>query len=509
MTIRLNELKELARIVDKNKVKNIQIIGTPQLPKTKFDLFYEGLILEQFENELSASNYFYNKSPNHSAYKKLKDRLSERMLNTLFFIDVNNKKFDAIQTAYYTCYKNIAAIKILLGRNARLSAITLAEKTLQKAIHFEFTDIVLALAKELRMHYGSIVGNKKNFILYNKMVSKYFKIYQAELTAEEYYNQLTLNFVNSSETKLEFLNLAADFSLKLRGIIKKHSSYRLNLSSFIVFSLRYEIVNDYEGTIKICNEALDYFNTKKHISSKIAKFTFLLKLLSCYTNLCKFKKGEVTALQCLELLPEGSNNWFITLNYYIILLFHSTQFEKAFSIYQKAISNSNFQNQYKNISEHWKIHEAFIHYFILKGKIIIEEEKRLKKFRITKFLNEVPTYSKDKRGANISILILQILFLLEQKKYQKIRDRVEALQVYTYRYLRKDHTYRSNCFIKMLLQLPKSKFNKTAVERKVEKYKEKLQKATNNIANQSSLIEIVPYETLWEYVLDSLDNKFH
>ena len=222
-----------------------------------------------------------------------------------------------------------------------------------------------------------------------------------------------------------------------------------------------------------------------------------------------FEFAEKTALSCIELLTKGTSIWYFALEYYIILLFHSKQFQKSYQIFLEAIHHPRFKYQYKNISEQWKIFEAFIYYLILKQEIQIGGKTELKKFRLNKFLNEVPIYSKDKRGTNISILILQILFLLEQKKYQKIRDRVEALQVYTYRYLRKDHTYRSNCFIKMLLQLPKSKFNKTAVERKVEKYKEKLQKATNNIANQSSLIEIVPYETLWEYVLDSLDNKFH
>ena len=359
------------------------------------------------------------------------------------------------------------------------------------------------------MHYGSIVGDKKKFTLYNEIVLKYSKIFQAELTAEEYYNQLTLNFVNSSETKSEFLNLADNFSSKLREVTKNYSSYRLNLSSFIVFCLRYEIVNDYEGTVRVCNEALDYFNTKKHISSKVVKFTFLIKLLSCYTNLHKFNEGEETALLCLELLPEGSNNWFITLNYYIILLFHSSQFQKAFLVYQKTLNNPNFQNQYRNISEHWKIHEAFIHYFILKGKIMTEGKSNLKKFRITKFLNEVPTYSKDKRGANISILILQILFLLEQKKYGKIIDRMEPLKTYAHRYLRKDDTYRSNCFIKMLLQIPQAQFHREAVIRKASKYQNKLKEMPISNANKSSQLEIVPYEVLWKYVLDSLDNRFH
>ena len=132
-----------------------------------------------------------------------------------------------------------------------------------------------------------------------------------------------------------------------------------------------------------------------------------------------------------------------------------------------------------------------------------------KKIRVNKFLNEVPIYSKDKRGTNITILILHILFLLQQGKYGVIIDRMESLKTYAHRYLRKDDTYRSNCFIKMLMQLPAADFHKQGVIRKAQKYWEKLQAVPLEVANQSAEIEIVPYEMLWEFVLESLDNRFH
>lgn len=116
----------------------------------------------------------------------------------------------------------------------------------------------------------------------------------------------------------------------------------------------------------------------------------------------------------------------------------------------------------------------------------------------------MPIYRQDKRGANISILILQILFLLHQKKYNAIIDRAESLRQYTYRYLRRDDTFRSHCFIRMLLTLPECSFNKTAVLRKADKYWQQLQAMPLNVAKQSAEIEIVPYETLWEFVLEEL-----
>jgi hypothetical protein len=133
----------------------------------------------------------------------------------------------------------------------------------------------------------------------------------------------------------------------------------------------------------------------------------------------------------------------------------------------------------------------------------------VKKFRINKFVNEVVIYKKDKSGANIAVLILQILFLLNEQKYNGIIDRTEALKSYQQRYLRNDETFRSQCFIRMLILMSECSFNKKATQRKTEKLWTKLQSKPINIAEQSADIEPIPYETLWGFVLDALDEKWH
>ena len=425
----MDDLKALVDVVSKNKIKNIEIIGNlDSNPRSKIHQLYQGIAKGKFLNEESAASYFFEAESNRKSYfNRLKRKLKNRLINTLFFIDVNKDSFTEFQKAYYTCYKNSTAVKVLIGRNARLPAIELAEKTVKKALHFEFTEIVVELSRELRMHYSNIVGNKKKARYYNLLVNDYSEKLVAELKAEEYYNDIIINFVSSSATRPELADLAKKYSSKLREITKKLSSYRLNLTAFIVFSLRYEIINDYAGTAQICEEALQYYETKNHLASKTVRFTFLFKLLSCFIQLKKYEEGEEIAKKAIKLTPEGNGNWFRIMDNFMILLFHSNQLQKAYFIYQKTINHPNFRIQYKNISEHWKIHEAFIYYFILTGKITPEKNSELKKFRISKFLNDVPTYSKDKRGTNTSILILQILFLLQQEKYSKIIDRMEAI----------------------------------------------------------------------------------
>lgn len=152
--------------------------------------------------------------------------------------------------------------------------------------------------------------------------------------------------------------------------------------------------------------------------------------------------------------------------------------------------------------------EAYLNYIFETENLnrdFLNDGKR--KFRILKFLNEVPNYSKDKRGFNIAILIIQILYMLEKGDYTGIINRSEALNVYCSRYLRKDESYRSNCFIKMLLTMEKEDFRYERTKQLAMKYYRKLTEGNEEGQNIVYEWEIVPYEILWDKVLNRLKNR--
>ena len=506
----MEELKSLIDIISRNKVKQIEIISGDMSSNFNWQKLYYGIVNEQFLCDEDAEDFFYRDQKNKSKYfKRLKRNLKERLLNTLFFIDINQPSFTDLQKAYYSSYKNVAAVKILLGRYGRRHAIPLAEKTLSIAIKYEFTEIALSLSKDLRVHYSNIIGNRKKADYYNTFVKEQTRLYLAELQAEEYYSDLIINYTNSKAAKPEIVKIANEYCNRLLPLMQDNDSFRFKFLSYLVFTLKFELENDYLGTLKISREAIEYFDNKSLPTPPSILWNFLLKILQCNIVLKDYNEAEVVSRKCLTLQQVGSTNWFGSLNYTIILHFHSNKLDKAFDAYIKAQNNPNYKKLPPSYLEPWRIHEAFIFYFIRIGKIDVSNQKKLKTFRINKFLNEMPTYSKDKYGINITILILHVLFLLLDGRYGEIIDRMESLNTYTHRYLRKDHTFRSNCFIKMLLQLPAASFHKEAVVRKAKKYKDKLESVPLEEANQSVEIEIVPYEMLWEFVLDSLDNKFH
>jgi hypothetical protein len=125
-------------------------------------------------------------------------------------------------------------------------------------------------------------------------------------------------------------------------------------------------------------------------------------------------------------------------------------------------------------------------------------------FKISKFINDVPTYSKDKSGTNVPILIIQILFLIQQGKYDEAQNRIAAIKRYSSRYLQQDESFRSKCFIKMLMQLPRGLFMREITEQHAKKYYQKLITISPESSNQNFEIEVIPYETLWAIILELL-----
>jgi hypothetical protein len=99
--------------------------------------------------------------------------------------------------------------------------------------------------------------------------------------------------------------------------------------------------------------------------------------------------------------------------------------------------------------------------------------------------------------------------MIVKKDYNQSIDRFEAIQKYCSRYIRNDEHIRSNCFINMLLQIPVSSFHKAGVERRSKKFYDKLLSTPLDIATQDYEIEIIPYEDLWGFVMESLETKIY
>ncbi|MEL6866766.1 MAG: hypothetical protein AAFP19_20250, partial [Bacteroidota bacterium] len=71
-------LQELVQVINRFKVRRINVIGNSKDRKSKIEQFYDALVEEKFTNDEEASLFFYKDSEQNTNYKKLKGGLRER-----------------------------------------------------------------------------------------------------------------------------------------------------------------------------------------------------------------------------------------------------------------------------------------------------------------------------------------------------------------------------------------------------------------------------------------------
>lgn len=503
-------IRELLSIVTPNKLKHLRLLGQTAGRKGDrlVDDLYDLLSIGGEESDLEAAEILYQSSPSDSRYRKLKSVLKYRLIDLLFLIDGNQAKYREHLTAFQQANKYLAAARILMSRGAIKGACELFQKTLDIAAVNEFTDIAVQSLKHLRHHYGLIDIDWKRYAEYDTLLKRYLMVQAAEIRVEEYYILLSSRTFRRSAHRPKPSMPLVDLLREVDELLGDFDSVRLHYHGRLLKFIQFMRVQDYAHAAAVCREALDYYEAKP-FRYRIGLSGFANNLLICCTQLRQFEEGWLILAKYGGLYEKGHYNWFNSRFLYLYLCLHSGQYQNAWSTYSEAVSVRAIKKLPVQEAEKWTIVGAYLHYLVSVGVIHSGAGvSRTSKFRVAKFVNEVPVYSADKRGYNIAILIIQILFLISQESWQVALDRVEALGKYRTRYLRKNAQFRSNCFIQMVMQIPVSGFHRKSVERRAAGYLEKLKSVPLEHARQPYEAELIPFEKLWEFALQSLGRRF-
>ena len=328
----MDALREMAMIVHQSRGRSPEMLGSNDSSTSKLSAFFSGLVDGQIQTDEEAANRLYNAGKNTSKYQKLKFILKKRLISQLFLIDHEEAVYNDRQKAYYECYKEWAATKILLGKNANTAAAALSEKVLKQARRFEFTDLVLDISRLLRSYYGSWEGNIRKYEFYNQLFKETATLWQIENYAEELYTELITRYVNNKTTKVELHQKACASIAKLEDDLRSFDSYRLHLCGSLIRIFIASSINDYDQLIQTCRESIAFFEQKNYSADVPIQIAYQ-QLLVCYTQLKKYEEGKEAAEKCLSLIEEGAFNWFKYQEFYLLLALHTKNYQDAYHLY--------------------------------------------------------------------------------------------------------------------------------------------------------------------------------
>lgn len=490
-------IKSIIPVIDNGRFE--KGLGDSNQLKQLYELIKAGDISEEEE----ARRSIYGTDSSAAAFKKLKQRLRDKLTEYVVLYGVTYKNLDDYARGYRKCMTQVMAVKTLSLSNARLASVNIGENLIKTTIANEYTDLTLFLARELFTYYTSINYHPLKAKKYSGVLEHTQILYTRELESNKYYCDLRHVFNTArGSLKERSLDKAIRYCERLKPFLNDSiHSYQLLFQVYSVIAMRYELEKDYKALLKVCDEAIRIIEKRK-IKRRVGLYQFDVYKIVCYLQFQEYSKVEAIAESYFNIMTRSSLNWFVLKTYIMVCKLHSRNYQGAYDVVEEVRKDKGHSKLPNAILQSWIVYEAHMEFLISIGKV---ESDGPSKFRLYKFLNEIPIFTKDKRGLNIAILIVHILILLEQRKYTQIIDRVDALNQYCHRHLRRDETFRSNCFIKMLLQIPRADFNRKRTERYAQQFVRKLQSMPLLISDQSIEVEVIPYDELWGMVLTLLD----
>lgn len=509
----MQTLKEIIDLTARYRIGRINVLNTEKKELDSGDLadrLYWGIRSENITTEAEAASFVYgtDEPPDSNRFRKVKTRLLRRLANTIFFLGLRSEDLPQFTQERLRSNRYLFLGRILSLIRAHKSAFAFLVKAHSIATEYDLTTEKLISLQTLRLIAGQVEFNE---VLYHRYNTDY-KVTSAQFIAE---NDLTAAL---AETMLFYgpNPMARNKVAKIADEAVRHyesTHQNLPLTTNIIYGLYAmrtqlcEAKGELEGMEKHSRTAIQLLVAKSHLNNSILAF-FWLQVTISHLLRNNLEKGLKSTAAANAYISEGSIAMFKNQELTLLLLMHGQDFSGAYDLYQKTCSDPAFTKLPQVLIDTWRLFRAYLHY--LRACKLVDfdpETDPLGKFRLTTFLNNVPAFSRDKKGMNIAILIVQILFASQDCRYDVSVERVEAIEKYVTRHVKADTHYRSNAFVRALLQLPVQGFHREAVRRHGQRHLDKLKEAPLEAANQNYLLEPIPYDRLWAIALESLPTR--
>lgn len=496
----MDEIKKLVRIITnrvKRNVSLIDVISHDENPSKEQQLF-NGVQKGLFNDDDEAALGMYEADSTDQRYRMLKSRLRYKLYNLLYFVDFNDTQINIGFPFEQECHGYLFRAKVLFKEGE----YELAEKHVKKALTIskeaEFTELTLSGLRLLRIIYSELC--RPNHLRKTiGRIKKYEELFKQEEEAANLFDMRAMQLRKSVHSRKVHL----DETLKAVQTLKQAWE---KTSSFNIFEMYYrlrlwsaQLFGEFEDVIKIADEVEQM--VEKNVVNPL-RFDIRLNIFIktyAYLRSKDYKNGIVYAKKGMEHISRSSRNWFSHLENYFLLALHSRNYELAEDIIGQALRNPYMEKISQRAKERWELYKAYL-FFLMPNRNVEEA------INFNKIYEKLPFYTQDKQGFMVAIMILEFMDLLKKDRLDVALTKLPNTEKYIYRYLNDNpESQREKLFLKLITIIVESSFNPEIAAKKGEKYFNRL-KNTPEPGDAFAEVEIVPYEQLWEVLLEIMEN---
>jgi len=484
---------KITLLLSKQKVNSLGLFNdNKSSEKSKYINLFNKIHSNDIQNDNDAIKELGYKTK--ASFTKFKDRYKSKLLKYFVLTDAKVMHNDSSNLLFSELVKLYSVGKALIFRGYSKDAVEIFKYINKQSVKNDYLDLLLFSTMELKRHFAYVTPNKKLYAHYSKILKKCRHDVNRLQDVTHYYDEISHNNVMLDPSKISsFKKETISTCKKLMLSIQEKDTFEYKFRVYEIAAYAYNLNENYKESIRISKESVKLCFS--HFQKIHSKTVFAYKdILSAYLRLNDIENAQLYLSEILKHIKSIAHNYFRYKTLEFTLYMSTLNYDKLYQLTQEIVSLKQLKD-YNIHKEEWAIREAFVSILVEAGKVdpkLVESSKR--KFRLNRFINEVEFYSKDKRGSNISVLVIQLIHFLLRKEYDKIIDKLDALNQYTFRYLRNDDTLRSNCFIKPV-----------RTKRYVAKYEKKLAENPFQISMKEIAVEIIPYEQLWVIIMEILN----
>ncbi len=494
----MKNLLEISKLVSKKRVKKIEIFDEYNLSvkNSKFNEFYEALQQGMFNTDKDASAHLYQCEPTDDRYRQLKSRFRKRLLNTLFFLDVNTPDASNYSRAYFSCQKEWALVKILEINGALDSAATMARQTFVTAQKFQFADVMVDAARILRQ-FAAENGRAKEYEEYDGQLKIYKDVLEAEIRSEEFYQRARLSYSQGDESTLKaHIDTYCDALVSLNGMYK---SSVIQYNTLLMQSIRAVMLRQFQNVIGVANEAETYMKANPNFYRQDISDMLESSRMSAYLHTREYRNGKTAFEKLMTVNEEGSDFWFNVNHYYFLLCMHTENYIPAAGVLNKVLTNSMFKKLKIEIKEFWLLAEAYINLMIeIYGAESVTLRRQARRtFKWSEFLAR-DVDAKEEPALYAHREIIKLIHFVDTKKLSFVSDIIEDLKNGVQKSLKSDVSVRFHTFLRLLQQFEKHAFK--PADMNSEKFMYKFSQTPSFYQENLAELEIIRYEVLWKII---------
>jgi hypothetical protein len=485
----MDELKKLIQIIEKRTGKPSQLFSN----KSKEKRLYEEIVSGRITDDKTGYAVLYSKGEDVSGLKMIKSRLRKKLMNQLFFLNDNVNGTMPSHSVEQSCLAKFYQARVFIDSGANDIALPILKKVLSKCLEYDFNYIASLCLRSIMQSYVNL--NER--LLFYKILQQLKEVtvkLEADQESEILFMVANIELRHSVAARKNYLLKIKEVLGKMEEIWRKAQTFETFNNYYRLSIWLHELTGNFNEIVSITNQSKQLIQENPIISRRFdERFNQFIQVYA-HLRSKRLEEGLELASAYLASFNQASNNWFAFMENYTLLAIHAKKYQTGHSLLHQVQNNPFIKKINRLAQERWSLFEAYLHY------VAPQTEQPLKWQTL---VQNAPTYSKDKEGFNVAILILQVMYYLDIADYEALEYRVESLKKYAQNHFKDTFSERSRAFFKLLTVMVRANFDPVVTQKKGLYLYQKLQR-TIPPGDAYAEIEIIPYEHLWELALQRL-----